>query len=185
MNDNKMKSPLSRFFMQMLFNQTSVSVIIFALFMIVSGFSPDDTVSVVFMWVICAVGVVFFLVSSYNLAVSVGRRDYNLVKYGHIRQDLLKGLKAAALSQIPGGAVLIAMLILAGTGAGGFVQTMFLILYYHLAALQNVYAIFGVGAALALFTGWIGYLNGFRQIDIWHKIMYKTPGKKDRDKRLR
>lgn len=139
---------------------------------------------------------VLWVYFDYTDIYKAAMRDYNLVKYKYIEYDPKRGLKTGLMAQIPGVLCVILMCVLS-IGSGTW-SDLFSVLW--MALYSPFFTLIGMIQTLIdtsiwgyapfylipmLFQPVIGYLaykNGYNNIGIFYKFIYKS---RDKDKRLR
>lgn len=117
-----------------------------------------------------------------------GFKDSNLVKIGHIKRDMLKGLKIGLIGNIPFFVVTILMIVLAAGTAPAFRTVWYAFLSGHFYSLimwitDGVLTVGEIGTTqyilLALIQfivpviSCIAYILGFKEINLAEKLVYK------------
>ena len=157
------------------------------------SFSVPWYIFLVLSLILMVVWVYFDYTDIYKLAM----RDYNLVKYEYLTYDEKRGLKNGLQAQIPGLICVILMCVLS-LGSGTW-SDLFRVLWWALyspfgsiigliqdqMANTSVWAIapfFLIPLAVQPVVGYLAYKNGYHNIGILNKIIYRS---RDKDKRLR
>ncbi|MDD6022888.1 MAG: hypothetical protein PUC06_01450 [Oscillospiraceae bacterium] len=139
---------------------------------------------------------ILWIYFNYTDIYRAAMRDYNLVKYQYIQYDPLRGLKTGLKAQIPGVVLVLLMCILSlGSGTWSDLCGVLWIVFYSpfvtfVGAMKSLISTSVWGYAPfylipMLFQPVIGYLaykNGYNNIGIFYKLIYKS---RDKDKRLR
>jgi len=131
----------------------------------------------------CIVGTVLFTVLSYLEGWRTGSREANLIKYGRIRDDRLKGVKAAVISQLPGFALAIYLQFPAApVWAGNFIRYFYLFAAYLIQQwTQKGPQGYFLPILLPLITVIGGYALGRRDIRLVNILVYRRGGGDDDD----
>lgn len=123
-----------------------------------------------------------------NLPYKQGFKDANLVKIGHSKQDMLKGLKIGLIGNIPFFAITILMIILAAGTAPAFRTVWYAFLSGHFYSLimwisDNALTVGEIGAAqyvllmlvqfIVPIISCIAYILGFKGINLAERLVYK------------
>ena len=134
----------------------------------------------------------FFIISALR---DKGQRDHTNVKYGHMKEDKLIGLKIGLLAAIP---AFVAYLVLVFAKITGLLPSyLFLYRYINICFLPIINSVAGTSVLsteiswLALFVLFLlqlfiplvchaAYTIGYKQIFLSDKIVYKDPAKKKR-----
>ena len=157
------------------------------------SFSVPWYIYLVLSLILMVVWVYFDYTDVYKLAM----RDYNLVKYEYLTYDEKRGLKNGLQAQIPGFICVILMCVLS-LGSGTW-SDLFRVLWWALyspfgsiigliqdrMATASVWAIapfFLIPLAVQPVVGYLAYKNGYHNIGILNKLIYRS---RDKDKRLR
>lgn len=174
-----------------------VGVKTLALFIIFSVLTSSVDVPYWLYWVLSIVIIVLWVYFDYSDIYKLAMRDQNLVKYNYLEYDPMRGLKTGLLAQIPGLVCVLLMCVLSYGSAtwSELFQVLWLVFYSPfmvvIGAIQtalpgaSVWAIAPFYLIPMLFQPFIGYLaykNGYNDIGILYKLIYKT---RDKDKRLR
>jgi len=148
-------------------------------------------------WFISVVLLVIWVYFDYMDIYKLAMRDYNLVKYKYLEYDSRRGLKTGLLAQIPG-LVCVVMMCLLSLGSGiwsDLFRVLWIVFYSPFAVFIGAIQMSLPSASIwqlapfylipMLFQPVIGYLaykNGYNNIGIFYKFIYKS---RDKDKRLR
>lgn len=151
-------------------------------------------------WLYCALSVVIMILwvyFDYHDIYKLAMRDYNLVKYNYLEYDPKRGLKTGLLAQIPGLVCVILMCVLSLGSAtwSDLFRVLWLIFYSPfmvvVGAAQNSIATNSIWFSAIFYLipmvfqpliGYLAYKNGYNNIGIFYKFIYKS---RDKDKRLR
>lgn len=121
-----------------------------------------------------------------------GFKDSNLVRVGHIKKDVLKGLKIGFTANIPFFVLYVITVIMALGTAGGFRTVWYAFLNSHFYSIilwicggSETVAELGVLKFVLLFAVQLivplisatAYVLGFKEINLFEKIIYKKAGK--------
>jgi len=129
------------------------------------------------------VSIILFAAMLYLDAWKRGRSDNNLMNYGHLKTDRLRGLKIAALSQIPG--LIFAIL----SAIFGYTETwtnsltvIFKAIYSPFVDIiwlleQPTYWLRLIVPAIPAAIYFTGYFFGYKELMISDKLYYKNTGK--------
>ena len=124
-------------------------------------------------------------------------RDSNLVKYNYLEYDPKRGLKTGLMAQIPGLVCVILMCVLSLGSAtwSDLFRVLWLIFYSPfmvvVGAAQSTIAANSIWFSAVFYLipmvfqpliGYLAYKNGYNNIGIFYKFIYKS---RDKDKRLR
>lgn len=133
------------------------------------------------------VGLYFFFSFFYSRSWSTGERDRNLVMYGHINQDMLKGLKAGFLSNIPLFVLSLFVVIEAYTD---LIPSVYRFFFNMLASpfLFFTTKLYDAGLAflipliclIAPVFSWLGYIHGYNLHEPLLKFIYLSQEQKKR-----
>ena len=162
------------------------------LVMNVLGLVISETVATVVGYL---VGILSFVAVLYVEGWHAGERDINLMNYGHIPMDKLRGLKCACIAEIVGLVFAVLMVahgfVVMSQRAAGLdpilqtgISTLIPIIYHafympFLAALQKLedisplFCLLPVVLAPAIYH--LAYTLGMKHISILQKIVYKKP----------
>jgi uncharacterized membrane protein len=147
----------------------SVVIYVFLLVVLVQLFGDEASL------VVASIVVpIMYLVMTYLDGWRVAYRDRNMARSGRVKADKFRGVKAAAISQIPG--IVLGVLCIAGVG-GDYVGT-FLRYFYMSVALEiqnlggSFPAIYILPALLPFLSVIPGYALGSRDIRLVNKIVY-------------
>ncbi len=123
-----------------------------------------------------------------NTSYKQGFKDVNLVKIGHVKNDMLKGLKIGLIGNIPFFALMLLMAVMAAGLAPAFRTVWYAFLNGHFysfiiwitGGVQTVAELNAVQYALLALLQFIvpaisavAYVLGFKEINLTEKIMYK------------
>lgn len=148
-------------------------------------------------WILTFLILILWVYFDYHDIYKLAMRDYNLVKYKYLEYDSKRGLKTGILAQIPGLCCVILMCVLSlGSGIwSDLFRVLWLVFYSPFMMMIGVVQAAMPDASiwlLALFfliplifqpiIGYFAYKNGYNNIGIFYKFIYKT---RDKDKRLR
>lgn len=168
-----------------------------ALYIIFAVLTNSITVPYWLYWVLSAVILVLWVYFDYHDIYRLAMRDYNLVKYNYLEYDPKRGLKTGLLAQIPGALCVILMCILSiGSGVWSDLFRVLWLVFYSpfmviIGAVQNTFPDASIWATVPFFLfpllfqpiiGYLAYKNGYNNIGIFYKFIYKS---RDKDKRLR
>ncbi len=148
-------------------------------------------------WVLSILIMILWVYFDYHDIYKLAMRDQNLVKYKYLEYDPRRGLKTGLLAQIPGLICVILMCVLSLGSAvwSELFQVLWLVFYSPfmvvIGAIQSAMGNASVWATAPFFLipmlfqpviGYLAYKNGYHNIGIFYKFIYKT---RDKDKRLR
>lgn len=167
-----------------------------ALYMIFAVVTGSFTVPYWLHWVISVLLVILWVYFDYMDIYKLAMRDYNLVKYGYLEYDEKRGLKTGLMAQIPGLVCILLMCVLSlGSGIwSDLFRVLWLVFYSPFAvfvgAVQNVIGnsiwlkapIYLIPLLFQPVIGYLAYKNGYNNIGIFYKLIYKS---REKDKRLR
>lgn len=167
-----------------------------ALYLIYTIFTSSFTLPLWAEWVAAAVLLILWIYFDYTDIYKAAMRDYNLVKYGYIEYDKLRGLKTGLLAQIPGLVCVILMCLLSlGSGIwSDLFGVLWMVLYSPFMVVIGAVkmsldtSIWGYAPFYLIpmvfqpAIGYLAYKNGYNNIGIFYKFIYKS---RDKDKRLR
>lgn len=193
-DDNRMKSPMSKIVMRLFLHQHFVSVFGFFGSAIVMGTATSELTNERILAFFLVTSTVMLLVQMclvYSMTWNIGQREHNLVKYGHIGQDMNRGLKAGIYAQIPGALLAIAALALYYAGSPQ-VYAIYQVLYFPfrwLFALHDrPYMCFLTLLPMPLIAN-LGYRFGYAFVTIRGKLFFQNPAKakkkRSNDRRMR
>ena len=194
-DENTMRSPLHNFILRLFMNQTTVSIMTFFGIAIVLSFvvEGESTIegSTVYFLLGSLLALFILAVISYSVAWRIGQREYNLVKYDHIRLDMRRGIKAGLFSQLPYFALGTTATIMyyAGMESAYLWMKIFYFPFWWLFRLHDRPYMFLISLMFVpLMANW-GYRYGYAFISLRHKLVYQNPDKSEKrksmDKRLR
>ena len=172
------------------------SVKITAVYLIYIILTSAFTLPVWFEWVVSVLLLIFWIYFNYMDIYRGAMRDFNLVKYGYIEYDPRRGLKTGLLAQIPGLVLVVLMCLLSlGSGTWSDLCGVLWVVFYSpfmtaVGILKSMtgFSIWGnaifyiIPMAFQPVIGYLAYKNGYNNIGIFYKLIYKT---RDKDKRLR
>ena len=154
----------------------AVVLYLFVLILLVRFLGDQDSLIVASVIVPVA-----YLVFTYLEAWRHAYKDRNMVNFGRVREDRLRGLKAAVISQIPG--ILCAILSIWGNDSGivsGGVRYFFISMAYEFNNFGEQYPVlFLLPALLPILSVVPGYALGYRDKRIVNVLLYTR--KKDDD----
>lgn len=168
-----------------------------ALFIIFRIITSSVQVSYWLYWLLSAVILVLWVYFDYMDIYKLAMRDYNLVKYNYLEYDPKRGLKTGILAQIPGFVCVVLMCVLSiGSATWSDLFRMLWIVFYSpfvvvIGAVQTAMNNTSVWLDAPFYLipmifqpviGYLAYKNGYNNIGILYKLIYKT---RDKDKRLR
>lgn len=143
------------------------------IYMIMSIFS--ETTALIIQ---TGIGGLILLAIAYSAAWHVGTKDYNLVKFGHVSYQPLKGLQCGLMSQIPAAILGILSIIHAATGS----LTQWLVIAYRVlfASVVGVFKLIDISLYFYLLpllavpaAATVGYALGYKQISLMEILVYK------------
>lgn len=172
------------------------AVKITALYMIYIIFTSSLSLPIWAEWIVSSILFVLWVYFDYTDIYRTAMRDYNLVKYNYLEYDEKRGLKTGLLAQLPGLICVLLMCILSlGSATWSDLFGVLWIVFYSpfvplVGAIKSsfdasVWAYAPIYLIPMLFQPVIGYLaykNGYNNVGIFYKFIYKT---RDKDKRLR
>lgn len=172
------------------------SVKITAVYLIYIILTSQFTLPLAAEYFVSIVLLILWVYFNYTDIYRAAMRDYNLVKYQYIQYDPLRGLKTGLKAQIPGVVLVLFMCILSlGSGTWSDLCGVLWIVFYSpfvtfIGLMKSLISTSVWGYAPfylipMLFQPAIGYLaykNGYNNIGIFYKLIYKS---RDKDKRLR
>jgi len=140
-----------------------------------------------------AVGMLVLFALTYSVFWGTAERDRNLVIYGHLKENKLRGVQGAALGMIP--LAFLVVLVIVNTYVPFFptwltvVSRIVLLPFsFFLRAASDAPTAFSwmliLICAWSPLAAWYGYHNGYALIRLMDKILYKQKPR-NRDKRLR
>jgi hypothetical protein len=173
-----------------------VGVKVLALYAIYIIITSSFTLPLWFEWLIAGVLLILWVYFDYTDIYKAAMRDYNLVKFNYLEYDEKRGLKTGLLAQIPGLVCVILKCILSlGSGTWSDLFGVLWLVFYSpfavvIGAIQSVtnlsvwlYAPFYlIPMVIQPIIGYLAYKNGYNNIGIFYKLIYKS---RDKDKRLR
>jgi hypothetical protein len=150
-----------------------VSLVAYLFVLVLVAQFLEDTTSVILGTVVSTAAYVVFI---YLDAWRTGQRDFNLVKYGHIKEDKLKGLKAAVISQLPG---LILAVVLAFFKAPDIAGQAYRWIYLFFCSVVNLIAektaaAYFIPLIFAPIIAAVGYQLGYTDKRLINKIVFTT-----------
>lgn len=173
-----------------------VGVKVTALYIIFAVITSSISVPLWFYWLISAVLLILWIYFDYIDIYRAAMRDCNVVKFGYLEYDSKRGLKTGLLAQIPG-LILVALMCILSLGSGTWSDgcaVLWLVFYAPFASFIGVikqildtsiwgYAVFYIiPMVFQPVIGYFAYKNGYNNIGIFYKLIYKS---RDKDKRLR
>lgn len=141
--------------------------------------------------IICTlIGVYVYVSMLYSTSWGIAERERNLVKFGHIKEDKLRGLRAGLYSSIPLFVFTVIAIIQSYTNimpewvlpVYRFITCPF-IGFVVLFLENNISFLLLLLCAVAPISTWLGYKNGYALYRFTDKIMYTKP--RSKDKRVR
>lgn len=168
-----------------------------ALYIIFSVLTSSVSVPYWLYWLLSIVILVLWVYFDYIDIYRLAMRDYNLVKYNYLEYDSKRGLKTGLLAQIPGLVCVIMMCVLSiGSSTWSSLFQMLWVIFYSpfvvvIGALQTAMnnssvwldaPFYLIPMLIQPIIGYFAYKNGYHNIGILYKLIYKT---RDKDKRLR
>ena len=175
--ENVMKSPFSHYVGRLLGMQIYTTFLTLIPFTIASALLDVGAAS----FITALFGIVVYCITIYTASWATGERDRNLVLYGHMHEDKLRGLKAGLCAVCP---MLICTLLLIFNVYASFLPNWFLVCY-RLIFLPFAFIVNWMTAHPALaFLGILvcavcpaaaayGYYNGRNLNQVLPKILYK------------
>lgn len=167
-----------------------------ALYMIFAVVTSSFAVPYWLHWVFSVLLLILWVYFDYVDIYKLAMRDYNLVKYNYLEYDEKRGFKTGLMAQIPGLLCIVLMCILSiGSGVWSDLFRVLWLVFYSpflvfIGAIQSV-----VGNSIWLkapfylipllfqpVIGYLAYKNGYNNVGIFYKLIYKS---RDKDKRLR
>ncbi len=148
-----------------------IAMVIYLFVLVLTAQLMGDTPSVIIATILSTA---VYIACIYVDAWRTGQRDYNLVKYGHIKEDKLKGLKASIISQIPG-LILAAVLIFYTKGDffGQAYRWIYLFFCYVVNLLaEGTKAAYFIPLVFAPVTASIAYRLGYKGTRLFDKIVF-------------
>lgn len=167
-----------------------------ALYLIYTILTSSFTLPLWAEWLVAAILMVLWIYFDYTDIYKAAMRDYNLVKYGYIEYDKLRGLKTGLLAQIPG-LVCVVLMCLLSLGSGIWSDLFGVLWMVFYSPFMVVIGAVKMGLDTSIWgyapfylipmviqpvVGYLAYYNGYNNIGIFYKFIYKT---RDKDKRLR
>ena len=168
-----------------------------ALYIIFAVLTSRIQMPYVLYWLISFVLLLLWVYFDYQDIYKLAMRDYNLVKYNYLEYDPKRGLKTGLLAQIPGLVCVILMCLLSlGSATWSDLFRVLWIVFYSpfvvfIGAIQmslgsaSIWQLAPFYLIPMLFQpviGYFAYKNGYNNIGIFYKFIYKS---RDKDKRLR
>ena len=168
-----------------------------ALYIIFAVLTNSVNVPYAIYWLLSAVIMALWVYFDYQDIYKRAMRDANLVKYGYLEYNEKRGLKTGLLAQIPGLVCVILMCVLSlGSGIWSDLFRVLWLVFYSpfmvfIGAIQSALGNPSVWQMAPFFLipmvfqpviGYFAYKNGYHNIGIFYKFIYKT---RDKDKRLR
>ena len=147
-------------------------------------------------WIVSALLLILWIYFDYTDIYKAAMRDYNLVKYKYIEYDPKRGLKTGLMAQIPGLMCVILMCVLSlGSGTwSDLFGVLWMAFYSPFTSLIGIFkmtidtSVWGYAPFYLIpmvfqpIVGYLAYKNGYNNIGIFYKFIYKS---RDKDKRLR
>ena len=167
-----------------------------ALYLLYIIMTSSLEIPVWFEWIISIILLVGWVYFDYMDIYRRAMRDANLVKFNYLQYDEKRGLKSGLYAQIPGLIVVFLMCILSlGSGTwSDLFRVLWIVLYSPfvtaIGAVQSLISanIWGYAPFYLIpmlfqpVIGYLAYKNGYNNIGIFYKLIYRT---RDKDKRLR
>lgn len=168
-----------------------------ALYIIFAVLTNATDVPYVLYWFLSVLILLLWVYFDYQDIYKLAMRDYNLVKYGYLKYQRFRGLKTGLLAQIPGLICVLLMCVLSLGSAtwSDLFRVLWLVFYSPfmvvIGAIQNAMPNASVWQMAPFFLipmvfqpiiGYFAYYNGYHNIGIFYKLIYKS---RDKDKRLR
>ena len=168
-----------------------------ALYIIFAVLTNSIAVPYWLYWVFSGFILILWVYFDYHDIYKLAMRDFNLVKYHYLEYDPKRGLKTGLLAQIPGLLCVILMCVLSLGSAiwSDLFRVLWLIFYspfmVFIGAIQSalgnvpiwqIAPFFLIPLVFQPIIGFLAYKNGYNNIGIFYKFIYKT---RDKDKRLR
>jgi len=186
--ENVMKSPFSHYVGRLLGMQIYTTILTLIPFTIANALLSVEAASVI----TAVFGIAVYCITIYTASWATAERDRNLVLYGHMQEDKLRGLKAGLYAVAP---MLICTLLLVFHTYVSFLPNWFPVCY-RLIFLPFAFIVNWMTAHPALAVLGIlvcvvcpaaacyGYHNGRNLVQLLPKILYKQkPRKKNRRRR--
>ncbi len=145
------------------------------------GITASDGLITTVISIVC---MLLYLIMTYLEGWRRGERDYNLVLYGHMEYNKIRGLIAGALSQIPGVLCAIILLFSSESSVAMRFSRFFYANFNFLFALMDEGAfsyaltkvLYFVPALLAPLVVGISYRLGYARLRLSDKIIWRKPG---------
>ncbi len=172
------------------------SIKIVALYIIYIIFTGSLNLPLPVEWVVSLLLLIAWIYFNYMDIYKAAMRDYNLVKYKYIEYDPKRGLKTGLMAQIPGFLCVVLMCVMSlGSGTwSDLFGVLWMVFYSPFVTVIGIikssidtsiwgYAPFYlIPMVVQPVVGYLAYKNGYNNIGIFYKLIYKT---RDKDKRLR
>ena len=179
---NMMTSPMFSFVRAHWYASIKAVILYIILYLIIFSFTDSTAVRAVES----AVSLIAWLFFDYSDTYKKAMRDVNVVKYGDLEYDKLRGLKSGLLAQIPG--LIIVILIFATKGAADY-NDLFRVLYFILyaptvqwiaAAEEVTMLVWLLPLLLVPVVSQIAYYCGYNGLGgrVINRIMYRGRGRK-------
>ncbi len=143
------------------------------IYMIMSVFSKTTALIIQ-----TGIGGLILLAIAYSAAWHSGTKDYNLVKFGHVKYQPFKGLQCGLMSQIPAAILAILCIIRAATDSlSQWVEIAYRLLFACVIGafeLTEISPYFYLLPLLAVpVAAAVGYALGYRQISLMENMVFK------------
>lgn len=182
----EMKSPFSKVVIGCITVKLIAILITFLVMMLLAGILDTIWVQLISTFV----GIFFYTSMLYSACWNIAERDRNLVKFGHMEEDKMRGLKAGIYSTIPLFIFTVIAIFESYTGVfPDFVLPVYRIITCPFIAIVVPCLDNGLAFILVLLCGvtplctWLGYKNGYVLYRVMDKVVYTKP--RSKDKRIR
>lgn len=159
---NMMTSPLLRIVATHWFASIKAFILYLILYLAIFSFTTGTT----FINIISALTLVAWIFFDYTDTYRKAMRDVNVVKYGYLKYDKLRGLKSGLLAQIPGLLLVILIFLTRGSDASDLFRMFYSMLYmplvHWIGILEEVtYLALLLPLIVVPISGFAGYYCGY------------------------
>ena len=172
--ENQRKSPFYKLVTGNLSIQIIVTLLAVILYAVLMNFLQERTSALI----VSAIFIPMYSIMIYTFAWGNAERERNMVLYGHMEEDLNRGLRSGILAVVPILLFSLIVIILAYAGAGANVIGVYRMctapfLVFVNPMIEYTPFLIPFVAVFSPFFSWWGYRNGYALYRVWDHLIYK------------
>lgn len=172
--ENRLKSPFYKLVTGNLSIQIVVTVLAVLLYAVLSQFIAERLAAGITTLILLPL----YAVMIYTFAWGAAERERNMVLYGHMQEDLGRGLRSGLYAALPVFCFSLLVLILAYAGKGANLIGIYRMctapfIWFVNPMIEYTPFLLPLTAFVSPLFSWWGYRNGHRLYRVWDHLIYK------------